>query len=171
MAQLIKERELAADEWIQPAAEAAATATTSPRDPDARLLLPLPDFLAAMAAGEPTHNRAVRLSPVDQDLEPLAPYLKQLPLVAISFASSGDGRGYTLGRWLRERYGYANDLRACGVIRVDQMFFLARCGFNEFDLAEGEDPQLAIAQLERFSVAYQEGTPGALTHPRRRYGR
>jgi len=167
MAQLIKGRTVVADDWILPAADA----TAGQRDADARLLLPLADFLAAMSAGEPADRRAVRLSPVDQDLEPLVPYLKQLPLVAISFASSGDGRGYTLGRWLRERYGFANALRACGVIRADQMFFLARCGFNEFDLAEGEDPALAISQLERFSVAYQEGPPGALTHPRQRYGR
>ena len=167
MAQLIKGRAVVADDWTQPAADPAVV----PCDPDARLLLPLVDFLAAMTAGEPAEKRAVLLSPVDQNLEPLAPWLQQLPLVAITFASSGDGRGYTLGSLLRERHGYANDLRACGVIRVDQMYFLARCGFNEFDLAEGEDPALAIAQLERFSVAYQDVSPGSLIHPRQRYGR
>ncbi len=49
------------------------------------------------------------------------------------------------------------------------MFFLARCGFDAFELLDGEDPAAAIAQLERFSVAYQSGVAG-LTHPRRRYG-
>ena len=167
MAQLIKGRAVVADDWKQPAADAASV----PRDPGARLILPLADFLAAMAAGEPVERRAPLLSPVDQNLELLAPWLKQAPLVAIHFASSGDGRGYTLGSLLRERHGFTGDLRASGVIRVDQMYFLARCGFNEFDLAEGEDAALAIAQLERFSVAYQEVSPGSLIHPRQRYGR
>jgi uncharacterized protein (DUF934 family) len=49
------------------------------------------------------------------------------------------------------------------------MFFLARCGFDAFELLDDEDPATAIAQLDRFSVAYQKGEAG-LTHPRRRYG-
>jgi uncharacterized protein (DUF934 family) len=49
------------------------------------------------------------------------------------------------------------------------VYFLARCGFDAFELMDGEDAQLAIAQFERFSVAYQPG-PDGLTHPRRRYG-
>ncbi len=72
-------------------------------------------------------------------------------------------------RLLRERHGYKGELRAVGKIRVDQVYLLARCGFNSFELLDGEDPVLAIAQLERFSVAYQPGVDG-LTHPRRRYG-
>lgn len=133
-------------------------------------LLPLADFLTAMAAGEPASERAVLLHPEDQNLEPLLPWLAKLPLIGVHFPSSGDGRGFTLGRLLRERHGYKGELRAVGMVRADQIFFLARCGFDAFDLAEGEEPALAIAQLERFSVAYQSGPPGALTHPRFRYG-
>ena len=57
-----------------------------------------------------------------------------------------------------------------GKIRADQMFFLARCGFDAFELLDDEDPAIAIAQLDRFSVAYQRGMEGDLTQPRRRYG-
>jgi uncharacterized protein (DUF934 family) len=151
MAQLIKGRALAAGE-----------ATPS--------LLPLAECLAAMAAGAPESQCGLLLKPEDQDLDPLVPWLAKLPLIAIHFGSSGEGRGYTLGRLLRERHGYQGELRAVGVVRVDQIFFLARCGFDAFDLADGEDPALAIAQLERFSVAYQSGPAASLTHPRRRYG-
>ena len=70
---------------------------------------------------------------------------------------------------LRDRFGYRGELRAVGAVRVDQMWFLARCGFDVFDLAAGEDTAVAIAQLDRFSVAYQQ-SPDGLTHPRRRYG-
>jgi uncharacterized protein (DUF934 family) len=162
MPQLIKGRTAAApDGWIQAGTEAATGAT--------KLILPLADYLKAIAAGEPARDRAVLLKPEEHDLAPLLPYLDTLPLVAVYFGSTGDGRGYTQAKLLRERYGYKGELRAVGKIRVDQMWFLARCGFDAFELLDGEDLHTAIAQLERFSVAYQVGA-GELTHPRRRYG-
>lgn len=151
MAQLIKGRALASSD-------------SSPA------LLPVSDYLKAMADGEPASERAVLLKPEDQDLAPLHPYLAQLPLIGIHFGSSGEGRGYTLGRLLRERHGFQGELRAVGVVRVDQIFFLARCGFDAFDLTDGEDAALALAQLERFSVAYQSGPSASLARPRHRYG-
>jgi uncharacterized protein (DUF934 family) len=162
MPSLIKDGQVVANEWVQAGSEAAAGA--------AKLILPLADYLKAAAAGESLKDRAVLLGPTDQDLTALAPHLSSLPLVAVHFPSSGDGRGYTQARLLRERFGYRGELRAVGKIRVDQVWFLARSGFDAFELFEGEDPATAIAQLSRFSVAYQSGPPDALVHPRRRYG-
>jgi uncharacterized protein (DUF934 family) len=161
MPQLVRQRALAANDWVVAGAGAATGA--------ARLILPLADYVKARAAGEPAADRAVLLQPEQHDLSPLEPYLASLPLVAVNFGTTGDGRGYTQARLLRERHGYRGELRAVGQIRIDQMFFLARCGFDAFELLDGEDPAAAIAQLERFSVAYQDGADG-LTHPRRRYG-
>jgi uncharacterized protein (DUF934 family) len=161
MPQLIKDRALAQDDWVHAGTEAAAGA--------AKLILPLADYIKAIEAGEPASSRAVLLKPEEHDLAPLLPYLAGLPLVAAYFGSTGEGRGYTQARLLRERHGYTRELRAVGKIRVDQVYLLARCGFDAFELLDGEDPQLAIAQLERFTVAYQPGVDG-LTHPRRRHG-
>jgi uncharacterized protein (DUF934 family) len=161
MPQLIRQRALAVNDWVVAGGDAAPGA--------ARLILPLADFVKARAAGEPATDRAVLLQPEQHDLTPLEPYLASLPLIAVHFGSTGDGRGFTQARLLRERYGYKGELRAVGQIRIDQIFFLARCGFDAFELLDGEDPHAAIAQLERFSVAYQSGADG-LTHPRRRYG-
>jgi uncharacterized protein (DUF934 family) len=161
MPQLIRQRALAANEWVQAGTDAAAGAS--------KLILPLQDYLKARAAGEPAADRAVLLQPEEQDLTPLESWLASLPLIAVQFGTTGDGRGYTQARLLRERFGYRGELRAVGQIRIDQIFFLARCGFNAFELLDGEDPQAAVAQLERFSVAYQGGVNG-LTRPRRRYG-
>jgi uncharacterized protein (DUF934 family) len=161
MGQLIKERRLAPQDWV------LAEAGTA--DGPAKRILPLADYIKAQATGEPVQDRAVLLKPEDHDLSALLPYLAQLPLVAIHFGTSGEGRGYTQARLLRERHGYKGELRAVGKVTVDQMYFLARCGFDAFELADGEDPATAIAQLDRFSVAYQPGT-GALAHPRRRQG-
>jgi uncharacterized protein (DUF934 family) len=161
MPQLIKDRALAGNDWVIAEGEATAGAK--------RLILPLADYMKAAAAGEPLQDRAVLLKPEDLDLAPLQPHLAQLPLIAVYFGSTGEGRGYTQARLLRDRHGYKGELRAVGKIRVDQVYLLARCGFDAFDLLDGEDPATAIAQLERFSVAYQPGADG-LTHPRRRYG-
>jgi uncharacterized protein (DUF934 family) len=161
MARLIKGRALAADAWQMAGAQDAADAT--------HLILPLGDYLKAIAAGEPAERRAPLLKADNHDVSPLQPYLDKMPLVAIDFTTTGDGRGFSQARLLRERFGYKGELRAVGKIRADQMFFLARCGFDAFELLDDEDPDTAIAQLDRFSVAYQQGVDG-LTHPRRRYG-
>jgi uncharacterized protein (DUF934 family) len=86
-----------------------------------------------------------------------------------SISSTGDGRGFTQARLLRQRHGYQGELRAVGKIRADQMYFLAQCGFDAFELLDDEDVATAVAQLDRFSVAYQTGA-GVLTHPRQRFG-
>jgi uncharacterized protein (DUF934 family) len=161
MRQVIKDRKVAGDDWNY--ADSGSVSSGG------RSLLPLAEFLTARAAG--TVNAAslgVKLVPAD-DEEALKPYLKDLPLIAVEFPGTGEGRGYTQGRLLRERHGYRGELRAIGAVRADQMWFLARCGFDVFDLAAGEDPAVAIAQLDRFSVAYQP-SPDGLTRPRRRYG-
>jgi uncharacterized protein (DUF934 family) len=50
------------------------------------------------------------------------------------------------------------------------MFYLARCGFDSFEVAPGEDLQAALAALHSFSVAYQ-GASDAGVHTRgRRFG-
>jgi uncharacterized protein (DUF934 family) len=161
MPQLIKNRALCSNEWVIAGTETAAAAT--------HLLLPLADYLAAIAAGDPADRRAVLLKPEIHDLAPLLPYLHQLPLIAVQFGSTGEGRGYTQARLLRERHGYTGELRAVGAVRTDQIYFLARCGFDAFDLVDGDDAAVAIAQLDRFSVAYQTSA-GNLTHTRMRYG-
>lgn len=150
------------DDWVYADAQDVADAR--------RLVLPLAEYLAAAAAGAAGPDRGVMLKPEQHDLTPLSPYIGQLPLVVIHFPASGDGRGFSQATLLRERYGYRGELRAQGRVMADQVWFMARCGFDAFDIAEGEDPQLVIAQLERFSVAYQPGPEGALARPRLRYG-
>jgi uncharacterized protein (DUF934 family) len=161
MPKLIKNRAPGVNEWAVAGSDDAANAQ--------RLLLPLADYLKAMAAGEPAAQRGVLLKPEDLDLTPLLPHLQHLPVIAAYFGSTGEGRGYTQARLLRERHGYKGELRAVGKIRVDQVFLLARCGFDAFELLDDEDADTAIAQLDRFSVAYQTGA-GSLTHARMRAG-
>jgi uncharacterized protein (DUF934 family) len=162
MARLIKGRVLAdADPWKVAGSAGAEGAS--------HLILPLADYIRARTAGEPADRRAPLLKAENHDVAPLQGYLAQVPLIAIDFTSTGDGRGFSQARLLRTRLGYKGELRAVGKIRADQMYFLARCGFDAFELLDDEDPAIAIAQLDRFSVAYQDGVDG-LTHTRRRHG-
>jgi uncharacterized protein (DUF934 family) len=95
----------------------------------------------------------VVLSPAHK-VEALAPDLAHFALVGAEFPGPSEGRGYTQGRLLRERHGFAGELRAMGYVRRDQLFFLARCGFNSFELPEADIPG-AVAALSTFSAEYQ----------------
>jgi len=85
----------------------------------------------------------------------LAPLLDRVSVVAIRFPVFRDGRGFTLARLLRERHGFAGEIRAIGHVLPDQHAFLRRCGFSTVALPEGTDTAPWIAALARFRVAYQ----------------
>lgn len=76
-------------------------------------------------------------------------------LVAVHFPSFTDGRGYSTARLLRERYEYRSELRALGDILRDQLYELARCGFDAFVLREDQDAQAALHAFGDFSEDYQ----------------
>jgi uncharacterized protein (DUF934 family) len=109
----------------------------------------------------------VRLAPVDR-VEDLSEDLPRLDLIAVEFPSPGEGRGYSQGRMLRERFAFGGELRAIGAgVRQDQVFLLARCGFDAMELASGEDPHAARAALSRYDVAYQPGSAQVSMHRQR----
>jgi uncharacterized protein (DUF934 family) len=95
----------------------------------------------------------VRLEPSD-DPAKFAGELGGASRVEVNFPKFGDGRGFSLGRLLRERYGYRGELRAVGHITRDLLFYLESCGFDAFELRAGEDPHEALAGFEDFSEAY-----------------
>jgi uncharacterized protein (DUF934 family) len=143
---LLRDGETVVDEWRTPA--------EGPVADDTALMLPLAEWRADrgrwLARSGPL---GVILAPADDEQE-LVPDLARLALVAAEFPTLSEGRGYTQGRLLRERWGFARELRARGAIRRDEVFLLARCGFNSFELPEAEF-EGAVAALDTFSAAYQ----------------
>jgi uncharacterized protein (DUF934 family) len=97
-------------------------------------------------------DKVVRLEPGD---DPGAVSLEGVTRVEINFPKFGDGRGYSIARLLRTRYGWRGELRAVGHITRDLLFFLEHCGFDAFELREGENPYEALAAFEDFSYVYQ----------------
>ena len=99
-------------------------------------------------------ERIVRLEPAD-DPAAVAGELATASRVEVNFPKFGDGRGFSIARLLRERYGYKGELRAVGQITRDHLYYMERAGFDAFELREGEDPAEALAAFETFSVSYQ----------------
>jgi uncharacterized protein (DUF934 family) len=143
---LLRDRRIVIDEWLY-VAEAAA-------DAGAPLILTFDQWRTDpdtwTARGTPL---GVVLSPAHK-VEDLAPNLEHFSLVAAEFSGPGEGRGYSQARLLRERWNFKGELRALGYVRRDQLFFMARCGFNSFELPEA-DLEDAHTAFSTFSAAYQ----------------
>jgi uncharacterized protein (DUF934 family) len=158
MRRIIRRRELVADDAHYAGEQAG---------PDTRLVLPAAQFIAALGAGDAiTGGAAIQIGPTDE-VEALAPHLALLNLIVVDFPKIGEGRGFSQARMLRQRYRYGGELRARGALKRDQLFFLARCGFDSFDLDPAENLEAALGALNTFSVAYQDGSD-AVVQVRRR---
>ena len=99
-------------------------------------------------------EKVLRLEPAD---DPASISLEGVARVEVNFPKFGDGRGYSIARLLRGRYGYRGELRAVGHITRDLLLFLESCGFDAFELRDGEDPHEALASFQNFSHSYQRG--------------
>jgi uncharacterized protein (DUF934 family) len=148
MRHILRRHELAADGWHYLGEDAAG----------ADLIVPLAHLRTETEALATRSGRlGVLLSPVDR-VEELAGLLPRLSLVACEFPSPGEGRGYSQGRLLRERFGFSGELRAVGAgVKQDLVFHLARCGFDALELAAGEDVEAAQRAWQRYEVGYQPG--------------
>ncbi len=91
-----------------------------------------------------------------EDPAAIAERLSSAARVEVSFPKFADGRGYSIGRLLRQRYGYQGELRAVGEVARDHLYYLRQVGFDAFLLRDGEDPQEALAAFNDFSNAYQK---------------
>ena len=106
------------------------------------------------SAPSPEPGEVLRLEPSDDPAD-FADRLAGVTRVEVHFPKFGDGRGFSIGRLLRERYGYKGELRAVGQITRDHLFFMESCGFDAFLLRDGEDAEDALQAFEDFSDSYQ----------------
>ncbi|MCT8469718.1 DUF934 domain-containing protein [Chromohalobacter canadensis] len=155
---LIADRRVQDDDWVLSAEDA-------PRPENGRVIVPLVEWQEA-----PGDDLAPLLAS-DTELTPeLAEQLLDAPLIAIDFPKFTDGRGYSIARLLRERYGYRGQIRAVGDVLIDQLYYMSRCGFDAFSLREDQVVEDALNALDTFSLSYQPGanTPEPLFRRRMR---
>jgi uncharacterized protein (DUF934 family) len=96
----------------------------------------------------------VRLQP-DEAVEGLVYDLPRLSLVALVFPKFRDGRAYSSASLLRERYGFAGEVRAVGEVLREQAHFMARCGFDAFEPSDGSTAEEWAGSAFRFHHVYQ----------------
>lgn len=149
---IIRGRRVENDLWKTVGVQADEDLSLLPGGP---ILVPLALWKARreelLARGAPV---GVWLKPDDEPAD-LAADLDRLAQVAVHFPKFGDGRGFSTGALLRTRYAYRGELRAFGDIGRDHLFYLARCGFDVFRLADQRDPDDALAAFNDFSLRYQ----------------
>jgi uncharacterized protein (DUF934 family) len=156
---LLRDGRIVADEWRY-AAEA---------DVGAPLILNLAEWQSERERWLGQNRRlGVVLSPVHK-VEILAADLNRLDLVAAEFAGPGEGRGYSQARQLRGPLQFKGEVRAVGFVRRDQLYLMARAGFNSFEMLDTE-LETAVAALADFSYAYQPSNDAGLPiKPRHRW--
>ncbi|WP_020408881.1 DUF934 domain-containing protein [Hahella ganghwensis] len=135
--------------------------------PDGSVIVPLKTWLAQKETLATRQDLGVWLDS-DEEPEDLADDIASLKLIAVNFPKFADGRGYSIARLIRERYGFKGELRAIGDVLLDQLFYMKRCGFNGFALRADRSAEKALAGLTTFSEVYQAGTDQPLPLFRRR---
>jgi len=97
----------------------------------------------------------------DTDLETLAPSLGRVETILIDFPAYTDGRGFSLAKQLRTKYGYDGLLVADGPLIPDQYAFALQCGFNAVHIDDETLSRHTIedwhAALDDFDLTYQRG--------------
>ena len=119
-----------ADPWFTPEEGSA---------PAPNAILALDTLLASTGTNLP-RPLAVRV-PSATPPETLKPWLSQLDLVLVEFPKFRDGRGFSIARALREKYGFKGDIRATGHFQPDQFRFLQQCGFTSFEPPPEHPPE------------------------------
>jgi uncharacterized protein (DUF934 family) len=150
---LLRDGRIVEDDWSY-LAEAAG-------NPDASVILTLAEWQTEPDAWIARGGRlGVVLSPAHK-VELLGADLSRFALIGADFSGPSEGRGYSQARLLREHWKFGGELRATGFVRRDQLFFMARCGFNSFELPDS-DIEHGHAALQTFSRAYQPSNDAGL---------
>jgi len=81
--------------------------------------------------------------------------LPRLAAIVLEFPKFRDGRPFSWARMLRSRYDYKGEIRATGDFLADQLAFMARTGFDAWEVRQDfalEDFHRAMGEM---SLVYQ----------------
>jgi uncharacterized protein (DUF934 family) len=154
MTQIIKNRQAVTDEFTLVQLAEGDTPETLAL-PAGAIIVPLAMWLTRKAELQARGTPVGVWLDVTEGPEAIADELAAFAVIGVNFPKFTDGRGYSTAHLLRERHGYNGELRAIGDVLHDQLFLMARCGFDAFALKEGKDTAKALAAFETFKTPYQ----------------
>ena len=110
MARLIKRGTVQVDTWRLLGKDEPVAEDLQPSTP---IIVHVATWLAQAArlAERPAQHTGVWLDS-DDEPEAIAAYCRHLPLIAVNFPVFTDGRGYSIGRLLRDRFAFEGFLPA-----------------------------------------------------------
>ena len=158
MPDIIKGRTIVADDWK--VIRLGEGQTVDLALPEGKLIVPLSIWQKRREELLQRNALGIWLSDTDEP-SLVADDLKHFQVVAIDFPKFANGRGYSSAALLRTRYGYLGELRAIGDVLRDQMFYLARVGFDAFAVREDRPIEEALQALNDYSITYQSSTDQA----------
>jgi uncharacterized protein (DUF934 family) len=147
MPSIIKDRSIIESEFIVIDSESASI-----ESPHA--ILPLSFYIEHRSELKGRNDVGVWLD-AGEEIEDLADFVNELPVIALNFPAFADGRAYSSANVLKRTLNYQGEIRAIGDVRRDQLNQMVHCGFNAFELAEGQDAGKCIEALDGFTHNYQ----------------
>lgn len=109
----------------------------------------------------------------DQLADSLGQDASLFQMIALNFPVFSDGRSYSTGRLLRDRYGFVGELRAVGNVLRDQFLFMDRCGFDSLEVGDAAAVAawtrawtMALSEIEVFYQPAGDTRPPAFAQRR-----
>jgi uncharacterized protein (DUF934 family) len=95
-----------------------------------------------------------------ESIDDIAADLPRFVLIALSFPKFRDGRAFSTARLLREKHGFAGELRAVGNVLSDLIPFMRRVGFDAFEVAHAPTRRaLSQGRIPEVALHYQPAAP------------
>ncbi len=89
--------------------------------------------------------------------------LPRLAVVVLEFPKFRDGRPFSWARMLRTRYDYRGEIRAVGDFLPDQLAFMARTGFDAWEVRQDFTLEQFRHAMGEISAPYQPSADGRKT--------
>lgn len=97
----------------------------------------------------------------DVDLTKIELQLPNIKTISIDFPSFADGRGFSIARELRKKFGYEGLLIASGPLIPDQYVYALQCGFDAVKVDETTYARQSESDwfdaMDAFKLTYQRG--------------
>jgi uncharacterized protein (DUF934 family) len=152
-AQIIKGREVVADDWSVLRLE-EGDAPDTVEVPAGKAIVPLKVWQAQRETLAARQQIGIWFAS-DELAQSVKDDLEKFAVVAVDFPKFSDGRGYSIAYNLRKRLAYTGELRAIGDVLRDQLFQMRRCGFDAYATRQDRNIHDALKGLTVFSETYQ----------------